>query len=485
MLQNKTNIINLLRRNSDTNNRRSHCRSFIPFRTAFAIAILMVSSLVLDGRASVASSTAAAAAAAASNAGTNPDPDSIKIIFSDLDGTLIHYPKNNNDEKNGAKDKPQNLLKLPPSSTGMRGTISAKTLSLVDEIRHQHGVKFVLISGMRTSTLLQRLPYLPRADAYCSENGGRIFYPVEAGDDFDDDDKTKKSDSFGKGKNKNEDDVFWVRPKKYRHDGNDNDNDKKEGNRHRIKPFGIREDKAWREKMTKAIGGESFGPSSLKEISVNPASTSLAMHEREGFLWDFARDLVHTHGFVLDTKGYSTCFRVNRKQQTSNATADVPPSEILALLDGPRWNKINKHKNPIASSVNLSCVDFYPSCSGKKNCCSYLASKFFPEECEEPTRETDFLSNHAVCLCDDDNDLEMALACHHAYLPDVSSESMKETIDEFPNHFTTTFRDSSNSNTEPTEGMETGAVIVGTDASDLALSMIWSITRKAPDPPES
>ena len=33
------------------------------------------------------------------------------------------------------------------------------------------------MTGARTSTLLQRLPFLPAADAYASENGGRIFYP--------------------------------------------------------------------------------------------------------------------------------------------------------------------------------------------------------------------------------------------------------------------------------------------------------------------
>lgn len=35
----------------------------------------------------------------------------------------------------------------------------------------------MLITGARTSTLLTRLPYLPAADAYVAENGGRIFYP--------------------------------------------------------------------------------------------------------------------------------------------------------------------------------------------------------------------------------------------------------------------------------------------------------------------
>ena len=35
----------------------------------------------------------------------------------------------------------------------------------------------MLITGARTSTLLTRLPFLPAADAYVAENGGRIFYP--------------------------------------------------------------------------------------------------------------------------------------------------------------------------------------------------------------------------------------------------------------------------------------------------------------------
>ena len=134
----------------------------------------------------------------------------------------------------------------------------------------------------------------------------------------------------------------------------------------------------------------------------------------------------------------------------------------------------------------------------------YLASKFFPNECQPtvqeigdeddvPTDEAnanssageDFLSNHAVCMCDDDNDLEMALACQHAYLPDVASQSMIDTIEEFPDHFTKTFREneeegkeSSSSSPPPSESGE-GVDVVGTDASDVALSMIWERTNEA------
>jgi hypothetical protein len=150
----------------------------------------------------------------------------------------------------------------------------------------------------------------------------------------------------------------------------------------------------------------------------------------------------------------------------------------------------------------------------------YLASKFFPKECQPIVQETndeddaptdaattilaedlgtitnsnananassaeeDFLSNHAVCMCDDDNDLEMALACQHAYLPDVASQSMIDTIEQFPDHFTKTFREneeesSPSSSPSSESGSGEGVVVLGTDASDVALSMIWSRTNEA------
>jgi len=351
----------------------------------------------------------------------NGKTNSIKIVFSDVDGTLVHYP-DNNDERMKTEPHEDNddekLLRFPPSSTGLEGVISYKTIALVDTIRIQQNVKFVLVSGMRTSTLLQRLPYLPKADAYCSENGGRIFYPVENGEEGDGDD------------------VFWIQPK----------------SRHQ-KPFGIREDTAWRERMTKAMGGgNSYGVWNLAAIRNDPAATSMPLNERDGSLWEFARNLIDHHGLVLDAKGYATCFRVNQKQQLSQPASSFDSSKISALAT-----------STISSSVNLKCVDFYPSCSGKKNCCLYLASKFFPEDCKDATN--DFLLNNAVCMCDDDNDLEMALACRHAYLPEISSQSMRETVDKFPDRFTITFREN-----------EFDAV-KETDASDLALSLIWERTK--------
>lgn len=44
-------------------------------------------------------------------------------------------------------------------------------------VARQLGVKLALITGARLSTTLQRLPFLPAADAIVAESGGRIYYP--------------------------------------------------------------------------------------------------------------------------------------------------------------------------------------------------------------------------------------------------------------------------------------------------------------------
>jgi len=199
------------------------------------------------------------------------------------------------------------------------GVISAETLRMCQEVRRK-AVKLVLVSGMRTSTLINRLPYLPKADVYCSEAGGRIFFAIE--------NPTGES--------------IRVDPNPF--DGATQDD---------LKPFFIVEDIEWRSKMERddAAGVDGFLGAELNSKSFE---TSVPASERAGALWRHARNL-EKKGFVLDTKGYSTCFRVNRKQQTEDVDFD-------ALLEG----KISC-PGKLATSTNLGCVDFYPVNSGKKN----------------------------------------------------------------------------------------------------------------------
>ena len=62
-------------------------------------------------------------------------------------------------------------------------------------------------------------------------------------------------------------------------------------------------------------------------------------------------------------------------------------------------------------------------------------------------------------MCDDDNDLEMALACQHAFIPGVSSTSMTDVIAKNPDQFSQTG-----------EGHHDN--IEGTIATEKALSLI-------------
>lgn len=39
------------------------------------------------------------------------------------------------------------------------------------------------------------------------------------------------------------------------------------------------------------------------------------------------------------------------------------------------------------------------------------------------------LASSSFCICDDDNDIPLALACRKAYLPTISSKSMNELVD--------------------------------------------------------
>jgi len=320
---------------------------------------------------------------------------SFRIVFSDVDGTLVHY-----DHVPDAEDATtrtgdstsadqgtaatSTILHLPPSSTGMRGVISARTLQLCRRLRNNHGTKLVLVSGMRTSTLIKRLPFLPRADAYASEAGSRIFYPVGL------EDKKEEDGSSLQG--------VIITPQNY--DGaSDSD----------LMPFGIKEDTEWRAVMEapEAAGKDGY---SEDEQSLDTLS------DRDGALWEFAR-ILQSRGFAIDHKGYAACFRVNRKQQT---TEETKGSAFDALLR-------SSTPDGLSCSVNLGCIDFYPKSSGKKNCCAYLARKFAMEGGSETDKPGDeLLGECAVCMCDDDNDLEMALACSRAYLPSVTSSSMAD-----------------------------------------------------------
>lgn len=184
-------------------------------------------------------------------------------------GTLVHYYEDEAD----APGMPE-VLSLPASATGRKARISVETINLAAKVRAT-GARVVLVSGTRYSTFVNRLPYLPRADAYVIENGGRIFYP-------------KKDVAAAVGNN-----------------GEPPSSSCETGEEEEKSAVGdpsltahaasaLTEDLKWRETMESATG---------------PASQDAkAPEDREGPLWDLYRKAV-SEGFEVDTNTYYTMIR--------------------------------------------------------------------------------------------------------------------------------------------------------------------------------
>jgi len=282
------------------------------------------------------------------------------------------------------EDSDQNeLIHLPPSKTGTRGVISTRTLQLCSELR-SGGVPFILVSGMRTTTLFQRMPYLPRADAYVSESGGRIFYPCSISNN------EKDASGLVEG--------VAIQPISYPNISPED-----------AEPFALVEDLDWKQRISKldAAGSDGF-------------DNDLPTEHRKGKLWEFASSLLQK-GYVLDTSGYATSYRINRRHQSA---------QLAATFDDylEQCSKKDGIPDGLDCSTNLGCVDVYPAMSGKKNCAEHLVQRFLQQNEEEQSDESISLKIHAYCLCDDDNDIEMALACKAAYLPSITSESIRRLV---------------------------------------------------------
>jgi len=398
-----------------------------------------------------------------------------RIVFSDVDGTLVHYPASGatavlppGDEDDESSSPP--LVHLPPSKTGARGALSMRTLALCHRLRNgERGggggiddadtilarrVPLVLISGMRTTTLFQRLPYLPRADAYVSESGGRIFYPRRR--TISTTTTTAAAPPMSEKEDKAEEDHI-VHPISYPNMPPGYDI-----------PFALVEDMDWRDRMSQddSAGPDGYDDIILETNNLAQLNDNVVIDERRrGRLWECARSLID-RGYIIDTEGYATSFRINRKQQTNDDLIQNFDNFIADCCrsgggDGITNNDNNqRHRqrmiisNDLGRSTNLGCVDVYPAMSGKRNCAEYLMHKFLStrsnnvdddcidivggeEEHERIRSETTdssgsqlppvpvSLKTNAYFLCDDDNDIELAMACIAAYLPSVTSESIR------------------------------------------------------------
>lgn len=207
----------------------------------------------------------------------------------------------------------------------------------------------------------------------------------------------------------------------------------------------------------------SAGPDGYDNIletnNLTQLNDNVIDERRRGRLWECAQSLID-QGYIIDTEGYATSFRINRKLQTNDDLLQNFDNFIADCCsgcgDGITNNDNQRHQrniisNDLGCSTNLCCVDVYPAMSGKRNCAEYLMHKFLStrsnnvdddgidivggKEHERRSETTDSSSQlppvpvslkiNAYFLCDDDNDIELAMACIAAYLPSVTSESIR------------------------------------------------------------
>lgn len=110
----------------------------------------------------------------------------VSIVFSDLDGTLVHYPKDFGAYADIASSSDGHVVvryrdsgeerqcRVLESMTGGLAYLSERSVTLIDEIRSAGGI-FVLITGARSSTYASRRAKLPVVDYEVFENGGRCI----------------------------------------------------------------------------------------------------------------------------------------------------------------------------------------------------------------------------------------------------------------------------------------------------------------------
>lgn len=207
-------------------------------------------------------------------------PQRTRIVFSDLDGTLVHFERHfssdgsvvNIDQATntavyrsirGSSEGAERNCRLLPTSTMGPGLFSDKSAELIGKLRDA-GVVFVYVTGARKSTMIDRLPLLAPADFAVAETGGRMYIT--------------------------------------------------NGSTSQTPPL----DPEWTARIERECG------------PIEPQSSIPEPHERKGSLWDWYRELT-ARGIKCDTRNYTCCFRVNaadKEAELRDAIAEALPANV-------------------------------------------------------------------------------------------------------------------------------------------------------------
>lgn len=239
---------------------------------------------------------------------TSRRPPTARVVFSDLDGTLVHYPKSISHYADvvddNVRDKGRALIRYRESgeerecyplssTTGGVSYISLRTHKLISKLR-ELGVTFVIITGARASTYAARRANLPAADFEFFENGGRKIINGSL-------------------------------------------------------------DHSWSDSFLPVVGPIPHVTHLAPPLSMIPKPI-----DRTGTLWDVYRTL-HNDGWKLDARDYTTNMRVDVDKSEGKSAEDY--QRVIDTLIVP---------NQLATSFNLGKADIYPKASGKANAASHI-----------------------------------------------------------------------------------------------------------------
>ena len=382
---------------------------------------------------------------------SSPKKKKLRAIFSDIDGTIVHYDAklkkqgyelvdiveveegntNNKSPSSSSFDKRVHIWKhtatgrtvrsIPvPSATLGGGFISLATMSLVQKLRQERDVKFCLLTGARTSTFLSRVysGALPKFDFGVCEGGGKIY-------------SSSKNDGAC----------------------NDEENS-------------LILDEDWINSFSKSIGDWKSNRDKFPE---NPEN-------REGALWNLYKRLKTENGLLLqknqekkeeeekqisggfpklDATSFDSAFMVDLRQlhqpttsstENTNTNSTKPTllvcgvDEVNELEQGLKKivTESDEYKDLLTVCINLGKGHVSAKGCTKADVVKYLTSseskkiqppiKLFSssEDKEEETTEND---NEIVAgMFDDENDLDFVKLCHIGFAPGIAHPSVEKFL---------------------------------------------------------
>lgn len=368
----------------------------------------------------------------------------LRAIFSDIDGTIVHYDaklkkqgyelveilEHDNNNNSSSYDSRIHIWKhvstgitVPaltvPSATLGGGFISVATLQFVKKLRQEHGVKFCLLTGARTSTFLTRAASgsLPEFDFGVCEGGGKIYRP------------SSRSEKL-----------------------NENENQKNMN-------MNLELDEDWINSFSKSIGDWK---ENRKKFPDHP-------EKRQGPLWTLynrlktEKDLllsktsevneqnVSEGGFPkLDATSFDSAFMVDLRQlhqpnQSNQQQQDEKPKllvcgvEEVSELEGGLKAVISnsdEFKDLLTVFVNLGKGHVTAKGCTKADVVEYLANKkiepklklFSEDDKKADTNDDEDDSEIVAGMFDDENDLDFVRLCHVGFAPGIAHPSVENFL---------------------------------------------------------